>query len=560
MMKKLLQTLNKNLLVIFSAGIVFVMLLGYGYFRAEEKIIDRKFYDTLIEKGFIQKAKIRGEYVVFYSGDTVYKIAKEGVNIKDLANSVPLEVGGDVNFSQIMVEILAITLMLLFIALIIKGQRRKESDQQKPSEQQKPSHNLAGLDDFSSRIFPMVSTVNFNDIAGIKEVKEELEEIIDFLKNPKKYKEFGIKLPKGVLLIGPPGVGKTLIAKAVAGEANVPFFYQSGSAFVQIYVGMGAKRVRELFTRAKAMSPSIIFIDEIDAVGKARGGYRNDEREATLNQLLTEMDGFEESSGVIIIGATNKIDMLDEALLRSGRFDRRIFVGLPAYHERIEIFKVYLKDKPTDVDFDELGRMTVGFSGAAIASLTNEAAIVAVKRGSKKIEVQDFLAVKDKVLLGKRQRLTFTEDEKKVLATYQAAKAIAAYWFEVEFDKISLISDGLRDIDKEIISKTEMYSKLKVYLSGAAATEVIYNENFSNNYEDLMKAKMIATEMVERYGMGNRLLGDISDASTLLQQAYDEMKEFSTRMTHTLKNVETLLIEQETVSKEELQALVQEVL
>lgn len=555
--KKTTGRFNRALLIGLSSLFIMGLLVAYAFLRIEEKVIDHNFYSMLLENNFVQKAEIRNDYVVLYAGDKIYKIAKEGVSVKELAKTVPLGVGQEQDYAQLALVVLAILLVLVLLALIIKGQKRQAAQtQNQAQESQKPSANLASMDDFSSRIFPMVSTVTFQDVAGIREVKDELEEIIDFLKHPKKYKEFGVKLPKGVLLIGPPGVGKTLIAKAVAGEAGVPFFYQSGSAFVQIYVGMGAKRVRDLFMRAKAMSPAIVFIDEIDAVGKARGGYRNDEREATLNQLLTEMDGFEESSGVIIIGATNKIDMLDEALLRSGRFDRRVFVGLPSYHERIEIFNVYLRDKPYNVDLHTLARLTVGFSGAAISSLVNEAAIVAIKRGSKELELPDFLAVKDKVLLGIRKKLSFSEEEKRILATYQAAKAIAAYWFEVEFDKVSLISDGFRDVDKEIISKTELYSKLKVHLSGAAAMEVVYQERFSNTQEDLMKARFIATEMVERYGMGNRLLGDVSDASTLIQKAYDEMKEFTAGMLHTLKNVENLLIEKETVTKEELKVMV----
>ena len=252
-------------------------------------------------------------------------------------------------------------------------------------------------------IEPQKSDVTFADVAGISEVKEELVEIVDFLKNPQKYKEFGIKLPKGVLLVGPPGVGKTLIAKAVAGEAGVPFFYQSGATFVQMFVGVGAKRVKSLFNKAKQNAPSIIFIDEIDAIGKVRGALRNDEREATLNQLLTEMDGFEKSEGVIVIAATNKVELLDDALLRAGRFDRRVYVELPGLDDREGILKIYLKNKPFKGDVREIAKMTVGFSGAALASLVNEASIYALNSNKKSIGIEDFLAVKDKVLAGKKR-------------------------------------------------------------------------------------------------------------------------------------------------------------
>jgi cell division protease FtsH len=352
-------------------------------------------------------------------------------------------------------------------------------------------------------IKPTISNVTFKDVAGISEVKEELTEIVDFLKNPEKYKSFGIKLPKGVLLIGPPGVGKTLIAKALAGEAGVPFFYQSGSSFVQMYVGVGAKRVRDLFSKAKASAPSIIFIDEIDAIGKARGNLRNDEREATLNQLLTEMDGFEGSEGVIVIGATNKVELLDEALLRPGRFDRRVFVELPGLNDRIEILKVHLRGKPFKGNLENIAKMTVGFSGAALASLVNEASIHALKQGKKYIEESDFYAVKDKVLIGKKRLQTYNPKEKEILSFYQAAKAVVAEWLGVEFERISLVKDDFKEEDKEIISKTEIMNKIMVYLAGRIAVEVKYREKFSNAHMDIKKAKDLAVKMVKDYAMGD---------------------------------------------------------
>lgn len=570
-MKKLL---NKNIIILSITLILIALLLLYGYFRVEPKLIDLNYYDALLDSRFIQKGEIDGEYLIIYTQDNTYKIPKEIVDLKSAGHQFPIEVISSVDLISGTVDILVLLILTFFLYILFKSikkeptpistQKQEVASTQKTQQtttqnsQSLPTLGLVGYDDYVNRIYPMVSNITFADVAGVSEVKEELEEIIDFLKNPKKYREFGIKLPKGVLLIGPPGVGKTLIAKAVAGEANVPFFYHSGSAFVQMYVGVGAKRVRDLFSRAKAMSPSIIFIDEIDAVGKARGGFRNDEREATLNQLLTEMDGFEERSGVIVIGATNKIEMLDEALLRSGRFDRRIFVGLPNLEERAQIFKVYLKDKPHNVDIQALAKLSVGFSGAAISSFVNEAAIHALKRGSKEIELVDFIAVKDKVMLGKRKKLSFSEEEKKILATYQAAKAIVAYWYEVDFDKISLVSDGFKEIDKEIVSKTEMFSKIKVYLAGMAATEVVYNESFSNNFDDLIKAKMLATEMVEK-GMGVKMIGDVNDVSNILDNAYSEMKRFLSGLIPTLQRIGEILLEQETITKEELKRELAEV-
>lgn len=397
--------------------------------------------------------------------------------------------------------------------------------------------------------------MRFKDVAGISEVKEELVEIIDYLKNPKHYQDLGITLPKGVLLVGPPGVGKTMIAKAVAGEAGVPFFYQSGSSFVQIYVGMGAKRVRELFARAKAKAPSIIFIDEIDAVGKARGNTRSDEREATLNQLLTEMDGFEDSSGVIVIAATNKMEVLDEALLRSGRFDRRIYVELPNLQEREHILGLYLQDKKYELDIEEVARLCVGFSGAALAALVNESALNALRRKSNVIQKEDILATKDKVLIGKKKVLSLSEKEKEILALYQGAKALSAYWLEVDFDKIALVSESFRAVDKEIVSKQELMAQIKVALSGNIAVSYIYQQSFSNAKEDIARAKGIAMQMCEEYGMSERLLSDSSDVAAILESAQSEMREFITNSKTALLAISKALQERERLNKDEIKAI-----
>jgi ATP-dependent metalloprotease FtsH len=409
-------------------------------------------------------------------------------------------------------------------------------------------------------ITPQVSDVTFDDVAGISEVKEELVEIVDFLKNPQKYKKFGIKLPKGVLLVGPPGVGKTLIAKAVAGEAGVPFFYQSGAGFVQMFVGVGAKRVRQLFSKAKQNAPSIIFIDEIDAIGKARGGLRNDEREATLNQLLTEMDGFEKSEGVIVIAATNKVDLLDDALLRAGRFDRRVYVELPGLEDREAILKIYLKDKPFDGDVKEIAKMTVGFSGAALASLVNEASIYALNRNKDKLEIEDFLAVKDKVLAGKKKILSYTEDEKKVLSYYQAAKAVTARWLEVDFDKMSLVKDDFKEIDRELVSKSEMEAKIQVYLSGMICVEDIFKEKYSNSAVDIKKAKELAHKMVEEYGMGDKIVATEMEIAEILNSAIDRAKILYLSQKDVILAVQKELLEREVITKDRVKEIFDEIL
>ena len=350
-----------------------------------------------------------------------------------------------------------------------------------------------------------------------------------------------------------------MIAKAVAGEANVPFFYQSGASFVQIYVGMGAKRVKELFSYAKKFAPSIIFIDEIDAVGRARGGLRNDERESTLNQLLTEMDGFEESSGVIVIGATNKIEIIDEALLRAGRFDRRIFVPLPDLKDRIKILEIYLKNKPHKVNIEEIAKMTVGFSGAALSTLVNEAAINALRRNSEVIELKDFLEVREKVLLGKRKVLSFSEEEKKIQSLYQAAKALTAYWFDIDFDRIGIVGDSIKEVEREIESKTQMLSKIKVFLSGTTACKMFLNETYSNAKEDISKAKILAKVMIEQYAMGESLTANPSEIEEILQEAKKEVEKFLEGMRDALFKISEIILKEESVSKNELKKVINEV-
>ena len=305
--------------------------------------------------------------------------------------------------------------VLLFIAMFLRMKQEKVKaffDRNKDKSKKQTSAFDSELiktrakisnDDLNSNVQAVTSNITFKDVAGIKEIKEELEEVVDFLNNPSKYLQFGIKLPKGVLLVGPPGVGKTLIARAVAGEADVPFFYQSGASFVHIYVGMGAKKVRELFAKAKQSAPAIIFIDEIDAVGKARSGKSNDERESTLNELLTQMDGFDGDNGVIVIAATNKIEVLDDALLRAGRFDRRVHVGLPNIDDRKKILELYLNNRNHEINIERLVNETAGFSSAALATLINEALLNMIKNDKKILDNDDILIAKNKLEFGKKQ-------------------------------------------------------------------------------------------------------------------------------------------------------------
>lgn len=363
--------------------------------------------------------------------------------------------------------------------------------------------------------------VTFKDVAGLESAKQEVEEIVAFLKNPKRYTDLGGKIPKGALLVGPPGTGKTLLAKAVAGEANVPFFSMSGSDFVEMFVGVGASRVRDLFRQAKEKSPCIIFIDEIDAVGRARGKNpafnSNDERENTLNQLLTEMDGFGSNSGVIILAATNRADILDKALLRAGRFDRQISVDLPDVHERNEIFQVHLRPLKTaqDLNIDFLAKQTPGFSGADIANVCNEAALIAARKNKKAVEKQDFLDAVDRIIGGleKKNKIT-TLSEKRSIAIHEAGHASVSWLLEFAnpLVKVTIVPRGKAlgaawylPEERQLTTKEQMLDEMCSLLGGRAAEDVCYGKVSTGALNDLERATKMAYAMVVYYGMSDKL-------------------------------------------------------
>ncbi|TLD87802.1 ATP-dependent metallopeptidase FtsH/Yme1/Tma family protein [Helicobacter sp. MIT 05-5294] len=551
----------KNLYFGIFAILLALALLFVFLNTSNPLLISATELQTLTQNKLPKVATIKGDYLYFMFDKQEYKVAKSSLDLQSFGQKVPLEIKDSNSTQNLIIILLIATIALAFLLAGFKKSKSKNISEQKIPKRKEDSYESVAKSLASDAyalhyIQPISSNLTFEDVAGIHEAKSELEEIIDYLKFPKKYQDFGVKLPKGVLLIGVPGVGKTLIAKALAGEAKVPFFYQSGASFVQIYVGMGAKRVHDLFTKAKLNAPSIIFIDEIDAVGKARGGMRNDEREATLNQLLTEMDGFEDSSGVIVIGATNNVESLDDALLRSGRFDRRIFVELPDLQERIKILKVHTRNKSCDFDFEEISKLCVGFSGAALASLINEAALNAIKRNSNTITKEDILSVRDKVMLGVRKKLSFSDKEKEILAYYQAAKAFSAYALEIPFEKATLMSDGLKSIDKEFLSKNEMESKIKIYLSGIAALELLYQERYSHAKEDLNAAKTLARQMVESYGMGEYLLGREEDVLKILEECKNERFAFFKNYRMILENIKTSLLLNEKLEYDEIGQLI----
>ncbi|MFD2543673.1 ATP-dependent zinc metalloprotease FtsH [Lacinutrix gracilariae] len=383
---------------------------------------------------------------------------------------------------------------------------------------------------------------SFKDVAGLEGAKEEVQEIVDFLKNPEKYTSLGGKIPKGALLVGPPGTGKTLLAKAVAGEAKVPFFSLSGSDFVEMFVGVGASRVRDLFKQAKEKSPAIIFIDEIDAIGRARGknamSGSNDERENTLNQLLTEMDGFGTNTNVIVLAATNRADILDKALMRAGRFDRQIFVDLPDVRERKEIFEVHLRPlkKAEGLDLEFLSKQTPGFSGADIANVCNEAALIAARQGKKAVDKQDFLDAVDRIIGGlEKKNKIITPSEKRAVAFHEAGHATVSWMLEhaAPLVKVTIVPRG-RSLgaawylpeERLIVRPEQMLDEMCAALGGRAAEKVIFNKISTGALSDLEKVTKQARAMVTVYGLSDKI-GNLTYYDSSGQNEYGFSKPYS---------------------------------
>ena len=538
-----------NIILIFL--VLLIVLLSIVYFKDDSRYITEREFSELVRKDQIKRAHIEDGTLSFVYDGKRYKILTDIVNLKELSNHALITKEED-NESGSISAILVIFTFAFFLFVYyfetVLARRRRLDGVGAARQSASAGGELCDLS-------PSVSDVRFSDVAGISEVKDELIEIVDFLKNPAKYRNFGIKLPKGILMIGEPGVGKTLIAKAVAGEADVPFFYQSGASFAEVFVGVGARRVRELFAKAKSCAPAIIFIDEIDAVGGKRGVGRNDEREATLNQLLTEMDGFEENSGVMVIGATNKINLIDDALLRSGRFDRRVFIGLPNYKDRIEILKIYLEGKRCSANINKVSRLCVGFSGAGVATLVNEAAINALKRGSDTIELSDFENVRMRVFYGVQKSRILTEYEKEIQAFYQGAKALSAYWYSFDFEKIELLNDKFLNEDFEIESKTQILNQIKVLLSGMAALQIHKNDAFSNSASDVKQAIALAQKMVFELAMGDSFTPSAQSVNKILQDCYDEVSEIIRTMQDKLNQISKQIFVYEFITFEDVQKI-----
>lgn len=454
-----------------------------------------------------------------------------------------------------------------------------------------------------ARLFKKGKAKNtFDDVAGSEEAKKEVMEIVDFLKHPDKYRKLGARIPKGVLLVGPAGVGKTLMAKAIAGEAEVPFFSVAGSEFMEMLVGVGSARVRDLFKMAKETQPSLIFIDEVDAIGRQRGmgiGGGHDEREQTLNQILTEMDGFDPRTSVIVIAATNRPDMLDPALIRAGRFDRRVHIPLPDLEDRKKIIKLHMKGKPftKDIDIVGLARKTVGFSGADIENMLNESAILAARGGKEKISDNDLDEAALKVTLGPERRTLQSEEERKMTAYHEAGHALVATNLP-DMDKVQRISITARgaslghtsfppEKDRYNETKTRLESMLAALLGGRASEEVFFNQFTSGAANDIERATQIARKMVTEYGMSSlgpvayigsneeknwlaKQLGSSASQSEeftakidreikeIIERAYSRAKEILEGKKEVIKEVVEELLEKETLTREEFEALLNE--
>jgi len=570
--------------------IALLIILAFNFFNSNQLKNHTEPFSTFIqqvEKGEIKKVVIQGQKVVGVTKDNkpfetylppgynsvIDKLTEKGVEIQ-----VKPEEG-----SPWYITVLVSWLPMIFLILLWLSMMRQMSA---------GSNKALSFAKSRAKVFiDNKPKVTFKDVAGIDEVKEEVSEIVDFLKNPKKFQQLGGRIPKGVLLAGAPGTGKTLLAKAIAGEANVPFLSVSGSEFVEMFVGVGASRVRDLFEQAKKHAPCIVFIDEIDAVGRKRGAGvtgGHDEREQTLNQLLVEMDGFESSEGIIVIAATNRPDILDPALLRPGRFDRQIYVPLPDVRGRLEILKIHTKNKPLadDVDLEVIARSTPGFSGADLANIVNEAALIAARKNHGKITMEDFEEAKDKVTMGiERKSMVLSEEEKVTTAYHEAGHTLVAKLLPNadKVHKVTIIPRGkalgitqqLPEEDRYTYTKDYLLDRLCVLFGGRVAEELALGTISTGAGNDLERATEIARKMVAEWGMSDRI-GPIAvklreqfgepveliseemkrlidkEVKRIVKETYERTKELISQNMDKLENLAKALLERETLTGEEI--------
>jgi len=502
----------------------------------KREALEKSEHQALKEKNILGQSNIQGPHYAFEFGDL--KLFQEKLE-RAKANKV------EFNYEFVTIEnkffdvilsflpIIVIVLVWIFIMRRMSGNGGAGAGGQ-----------IFNIGKSKAKLFDEKTdiTVTFKDVAGLEGAKEEVQEIVDFLKHPQKYTVLGGKIPKGALLVGQPGTGKTLLAKAVAGEANVPFFSLSGSDFVEMFVGVGASRVRDLFKQAKDKSPAIIFIDEIDAIGRARGKSNmtgsNDERENTLNQLLTEMDGFGTNTNVIVLAATNRADVLDKALMRAGRFDRQIYVDLPDVRERKEIFKVHLKPLKTTktLDIEFLSKQTPGFSGADIANVCNEAALIAARKNKKSVGKQDFLDAVDRIIGGlEKKNKIITQEEKKTIAFHEAGHAMVSWLLEfaAPLVKVTIVPRGQSlgaawylPEERMIVRTEQMLDEMCATLGGRAAEKVIFDKISTGALSDLEKVTRQAKAMVTVYGL-NEEIGNVTYYDSSGQNDYNFSKPYS---------------------------------
>ncbi len=601
---------SKTSRTIFIIGVIIVLVILavvlVNWLSGPDAISYNKFFDEL-KKGNIKSVYVEGNYKmnVLYVGsnksissnpdtyvlipnrsdpiEKIYEVcAEEGVTVPNILMNDPSK-------NSIWASLLPIVVGILLIGIFLFILNRQSMG---------ANNKAMSFGSTKARVTGNVKE-RFTDVAGAEEEKEELKEIVEFLRDPHKFTEVGAKIPKGVLLVGPPGTGKTLFAKAVAGEAKVPFFSISGSDFVEMFVGVGASRVRDLFIQAKKNMPCIIFIDEIDAVGRQRGaglGGGHDEREQTLNQLLVQMDGFEGNDGVIVMAATNRADILDPALLRPGRFDRQIYVNAPDVKGREEILRVHSRNKPLsgDIDFKTVARMTIGFTGADLANLLNEAAILAARANRRVILMEDILEGINKVIMGpqKKSRIV-TETDKRITAYHESGHAIIAKVLENcdEVQEVSIIPRGMAagytltrpDSDDSHVTKNKLLDNICMMLGGRAAEEIVIKDISTGASNDIQRASSLARSMVSEWGMsdviGNMYLG--SDHEIFIGKTYGQHSDVSENMSglvdgeikkiideeykralgilsqhrEIMEKMVTLLYEKETIVKEEVDAL-----
>ncbi|WP_456471262.1 ATP-dependent zinc metalloprotease FtsH [Caminibacter sp.] len=537
-----------------SAGTSQVMALSYSDIKTLAK--EGKLEYVAIGRNLI-KAKLKDGRIV-----TVQKVPGDNTLVEILDKyKVPYGAMNDNNWLSDLIFGWIIPIFIFFAIWMFLASRM-----------QKGMGGVLGIGSAKGLIKSEKPDVKFDDVAGNDEAKEEVKEIVDFLKNPDRYIELGAKIPKGVLLVGPPGTGKTLLAKAVAGEADVPFFAVSGSSFIEMFVGVGAARVRDLFAQAKKEAPSIIFIDEIDAIGKSRaaGGPMggNDEREQTLNQLLAEMDGFDSNEPVIVLAATNRPEILDPALLRPGRFDRQVLVDKPDFKGRVEILKVHIKKIKAgkDVDLEEIARMTAGLAGADLANIVNEAALLAGRKGKKEVNQEEFVEAVERQIAGlEKKSRRLNEKDKKIVAYHESGHAVVA---EVtpearKVKKVSIVPRGLAALgytlnlpeeDKYLMQKKELIAEVDTLLGGRAAEEVFTGEISTGAGNDLERATDIVRAMVSMYGMSdvaglmvlekqtNRFLGNFAQAREYSEKTQEEVDKFiKTFLDERYKHVKNVL-------------------